>query len=72
MTYITVEEIEALRLVDFIGLSQEDAAEKMHVSRKTLWSDLQHARKEIVGALINGAAIEIIDGNYVHYNEEGE
>lgn len=70
VTKLTVEEVEALRLVDYIGLSQEDAAEKMHVSRKTLWVDLQGARKKIIGAIITGSTIEIIEGDYIHYKED--
>lgn len=61
---ITLEEVEALRLVDFEGLEQEDAAKKMAVSRKTLWRELQSARKKIADALINGKAIQIKGGTY--------
>lgn len=62
---ITVEEIEALRLVDLMGQSQEEAAASMGVSRKTLWRDLTAARRKIVEALINGWSIQIAGGNYV-------
>jgi len=62
---LSVGEIEALRLVDYLGLTQDEASFKMHVSRKTLWSDLQRARKKVVDALIHGKAIKIEEGNYV-------
>ncbi|MCJ7607961.1 MAG: DUF134 domain-containing protein [Thermoplasmata archaeon] len=62
---ITVEELEVLRLVDLMGLSQEDAAASMGVSRKTLWRDLTSARRKLVESLINGWAIEISGGDYV-------
>ncbi len=62
---LTVEELEAIRLVDFAGLEHEDAAEKMSVSRKTLWRDLKSARKKVADALINGKAIEIKGGDFV-------
>ncbi len=61
---LTVEEVEALRLVDFEGLEQETAAEKMGISRKTLWRELQSARKKVADALVNGKAIQIKGGNY--------
>jgi len=56
---LTLEELEAVRLVDLEDLDQEDAAKKMEVSRKTLWRDLQSARKKIADALVNGKAIQI-------------
>ena len=61
---LRIEELEAMRLVDFEGLEQEDAANKMGVSRKTLWKDLKSARKSIIDALINGKVIEMQGGNY--------
>lgn len=62
---LTLEELEALRLVDLNGLQQEEAAQKMGISRRAFWDELQNARKKIVDALINGKAIEIKGGNYV-------
>ena len=62
---LTFEELEAVRLVDFEGLMQEEAAVQMGVSRKTLWNDLKSARKKIAAALINGWAIKIDGGNYI-------
>jgi len=62
---LTVEELEALRLVDLEDLTQEEAAAQMGVSRKTLWNDLQQARKKVVNALVNGCAIRIQGGNYI-------
>lgn len=61
---LTLEELEALRLVDFEGHEQEDAAALMGVSRKTLWNDLKSARKKVATALIKGYAIQIEGGNY--------
>jgi len=62
---LSVAEVEALRLVDYLGLTQDDASFKMHVSRKTLWTDLQRARRKVVEALIHGKAIKIEEGNYI-------
>ena len=61
---LTVEEVEALRLADLEGLEQEEAAKKMGVSRKTLWRELESARKKVAGALVNGKAIKIEGGTY--------
>ncbi len=55
------EEMEAFRLVDSEGLDQESAAERMHVSRRTLWRDVHTARKKVADALSEGKVIAIHD-----------
>jgi hypothetical protein len=65
---VTIEEIEALRLVDLLGLPQDEAAASMGVSRKTLWRDLTSARRKLVEALMNGWSIHVAGGNYVLRN----
>jgi predicted DNA-binding protein (UPF0251 family) len=62
---LTLEELEAIRLVDLEGMYQEEAALEMGVSRKTLWNDLKAGRKKVAEALINGWAIKIEGGSYV-------
>jgi hypothetical protein len=52
--YVEPAEIEALRLVDLGGLSQEEAGERMGVSRGTIWRLLQSARKKTTQALTEG------------------
>ena len=56
---LSKDEIEAIRLADFEGLYQEDAAKEMEVSRPTFSRILSSARKKIANALILGRAIEI-------------
>ena len=56
---LTKDEIEAIRLADFEGLYQEEAAKEMGVSRPTFSRILSSARKKIANALILGKAIEI-------------
>ena len=51
------EEIELIRLIDLEGLEQEEAAERMGVSRKTAWRDLHEARRKLADALVNGKGI---------------
>jgi uncharacterized protein len=53
------EEIELIRLIDLEGLEQEEAAEKLGVSRKTVWRDLHGARRKIADALVNGKGIQM-------------
>lgn len=61
---LTVDEFEAIRLADMAGLSQEEAGEKMGISRATFGRIIQQARKSVADALINGKAIRIEGGNY--------
>lgn len=49
-------ELEALRLVDEENLTQEQAAERMHISRGTLWRILHQAREKVISALSTGKA----------------
>lgn len=55
------DELECLRLVDFEGLQQEEAATALGVSRKTLWRDLHEARRKVADALLHGKAIVMAD-----------
>jgi predicted DNA-binding protein (UPF0251 family) len=61
---VSLVEVEALRLTDVEGLTQEKAAERMGISRRSFWNDLTTARKKIAYALSNGCAIQIIGGNF--------
>jgi len=58
--FIEPAEIEALRLVDLEGLSQEEAGEKMGVSRGTVWRLVQSARKKTAQALSEGRTLSIM------------
>ncbi len=52
--YLEPAELEALRLVDLEGLSQEDAGVRMGVSRGTVWRLVQGAREKTARALTEG------------------
>jgi len=49
---INPDELEALRLVYYLGLTQDEAAERMGISRGTLWRLLSSGRRKIIAALI--------------------
>ena len=59
---LTFDELEAIRLADFEGLYQEQAAKKMNVSRQTFGRILESAHKKIADALVNGKALSIEGG----------
>jgi len=59
---ISLDQLEALRLVDLEGLYQEAAAERMGVSRATLARSLQTARRAVAEALVEGRMLRIRGG----------
>lgn len=61
---LKLEEVEAMRLKDIEKLSQEECAEKMHVSRQTFQLIIDEARRKVAEALTMGKAINIEGGNY--------
>lgn len=56
---LEADELESLRLADHIGLSHEEAAEKMDISRATFGRIVGKARGKVADALLNGKAIKI-------------
>ena len=54
------EELEALRLADLDGLSQEQSAAHMGVSRSTFQRILERARRQVALALVEGQALKIM------------
>ncbi len=61
---LAVDELEAIRLVDLEGLSHEQAAEAMGVSRQTVGRVLERGRAKVAEALVGGKAILIGGGQY--------
>lgn len=58
------EEYESIRLCDYQGLTQEQGAEKMGVSRPTFTRIYEKARQTIAKGFVEGKAIRIEGGNY--------
>lgn len=59
---LAADELEALRLADFEELYQEQAAEKMGVSRQTFGLIIARAHKKVAEALTQGKAIRVAGG----------
>ena len=59
---MTLDEFEALRLADLDGLYQEQAAERMNVSRSTFSRIVDSARHKTADALVHGKALHIEGG----------
>ena len=62
---LTLDELEALRLADLNGLYQEQAAEKMKISRPTFSRVIEQARRKVADALIHGKALRLEGGAVV-------
>lgn len=61
---LKVEEFEAIRLKDFEGLDQNEAADKMDISQPTFYRTLVSAREKVADALVNGKSLKIKGGDY--------
>jgi uncharacterized protein len=61
---ITVDELEAMRLADYLEMTQEEVAQKMQVSRPTVTRMLARAHRTLAEALVQGKAICIEGGDY--------
>ncbi len=55
-----LDALEAMRLVDALGLSQAEAAKQMEISKPTLCRILAEGRKQVARALSSGMVIRIM------------
>ncbi len=56
---LLIDEYETLRLTDFIGLNQQEAAASMGISQQTYGRVLKKARKTLIEGLVLGKRINI-------------
>ncbi|WP_298021365.1 DUF134 domain-containing protein [uncultured Dysosmobacter sp.] len=61
---LAVEEYETIRLVDFQGLTQEEAAVQMGVARATVQRIYAQARQKLAAFLVEGRPLQIGGGSY--------
>lgn len=66
--YMSLEEFETIRLIDYNDLTQEDCAEFMGVARTTVQKIYDDARGKIADVLVNGKTLKIEGGNYLLCN----
>jgi len=60
---LSLDEYEAMRLADLEGLTQEQVARRLGVSRPTVSRILAEARRKVAGALTYGRALVIRGGS---------
>ena len=62
------DELEAIRLVDYKGLNQEEASNRMCISRGTLWRLLNSGRRKIISMIIEHKELMVkmrdLEGKY--------
>lgn len=61
---LSIEEVEAIRLSDYLNMEQDRAADSMNVSRGTFQRIINSARNKTADALLHGKTIRIDGGNY--------
>lgn len=61
---LTLDEYEAIRLIDLERMSQEQCAQEMDVARTTVTAIYEGARRKLADALVNGRRLLISGGRY--------
>jgi uncharacterized protein len=67
---LSLDELEAIRLADYAGLYQEQAAETMGVSRQTFGRIIETAHKKIADAILHAKALNIGGGSVSVSNQK--
>ena len=61
---VTVDEYEAVRLIDLLGLTQEECAAQMNVARTTVQAIYDSAREKLARMLAEGRPLAVQGGTY--------
>ncbi|MCK5742951.1 MAG: DUF134 domain-containing protein [Chlorobi bacterium] len=65
---LSLDEYEAFRLADQLGMAHAEASEEMEISRSTFTRLIEKSRKKIADFIINGKML-LIDGGNVHFRK---
>ena len=61
---MTVDEYEAVRLIDYEGMTQQMCSEQLGVSRSTVQAIYENARRKIAASLVESRQLFIEGGEY--------
>lgn len=62
--FMTVDELETLRLMDIEGLTQEECAKRMDIARTTAQAIYASARRKAAECIVNGNSLLVGGGEY--------
>jgi len=66
---LTLDEFESIRLADYEGMSHEEAAKQMNISRPTFSRLVEKARNKVASFFIEAKQI-VIEGGNVEFDEK--
>ena len=61
---MTLDDSEAIRLIDLLDCTQEECAQQMGVARTTVQAVYNQARRKLAQMLVDGRRLEIQGGDY--------
>jgi predicted DNA-binding protein (UPF0251 family) len=64
---LSLDEFEAIRLADFVGMAHEEASEEMGVSRSTFSRLVDKSRQKVAEFILKGKRLRIEGGN-IHFS----
>jgi predicted DNA-binding protein (UPF0251 family)/DNA-directed RNA polymerase subunit RPC12/RpoP len=65
---MNLDEFEAIRLADYLGLDHKESSLEMEISRSTFSRLITRARKKLARLIIEGKQLKI-DGGQVHFRQ---
>jgi predicted DNA-binding protein (UPF0251 family) len=69
---LLIDELETIRLIDYLGYTQEEASVQMNVARTTVQRIYNDARKKLASSLIDGKIIVIEGGEFTICEDDCE
>ena len=63
---VAMEEYESIRLHDYLGMAQKDAALMMGISQQSFSRIVRRARQKVSDAIVNAKIIRIEGGDFVN------